>query len=274
MPTDQRLLHALALAAKEYTLRTIKDLFVLAGAQPNWKRDIELPAAGQRESAFYGWIEGISAEAPSQLDSIVGGVLTQMLENQALSQSTRAALQRFATNAPAEPPGEVDFPSDVQRLLDRLITGLRRAEFPLKQRRQGKPIIELLDEYDVQDLLHCLLRPWIKDIRPEEYTPSYALNSTRIDFVLPEHRIALEVKFVRSEAHAKKVGSELIIDVAHYANHPDVDQLWIVVFDPSGYVMNPRGLRDLSGTHVQNGRSVQVSSRVVGGHHSPGVVNE
>ena len=53
MPPDRRLLHALALAAKEYTLRTIKDLFVLAGAQPGWKRDIEIPDAGQRESA--GW---------------------------------------------------------------------------------------------------------------------------------------------------------------------------------------------------------------------------
>ncbi len=94
--------------------------------------------------------------------------------------------------------------------------------FPLKQRRKNRASIEFSDEYDVQDLLHALLRPWIRDIRPEEYTPSYAGTSARMDFLLPEYGLVLEVKFVRDQGHGKKVGQELILDISHYQAHPNV----------------------------------------------------
>lgn len=115
--------------------------------------------------------------------------------------------------------------------------------YPLQNRRKDAPCSMQFDnEYDVQDLLHALLRPWIKDIRPEEYTPSYAGSSTRIDFVLADHCIVIEVKYVRDQAHAKKVGDELIIDIAKYRTHPQCRQLWIVVYDSGKLIRNPEGL--------------------------------
>ena len=129
-----------------------------------------------------------------------------------------------------------------------LIRGLQRAMHPLTHRRKGAAVLSFSTEYDVQDLLHSLLRPWVADIRPEEFTPSYAGSSTRMDFLLPAHGMVIELKFVRDRSHAKNVGNELIIDIEHYRKHPDCRSLWCVIYDPQSLLTNAEGLRkDLEG---------------------------
>ncbi len=78
-------------------------------------------------------------------------------------------------------------PTSVEQLLGIIIKGLRRAMHPLSHRRKGAQALTFGSEYDVQDLLHAMLRPWIADIRAEEFTPSYAGASTRMDFLLPAY---------------------------------------------------------------------------------------
>jgi REase_DpnII-MboI len=139
-------------------------------------------------------------------------------------------------------------PSDIQGLLETLIKGLRRAMYPLTNRRKGAQSLQFSTEYDVQDLLHALLRPWVGDIRPEEFTPSYAGSSTRMDFLLPKYKIVIELKFVRDRQHGKKIGDEIIIDIEHYRRHPDCGELWCAVFDPNHLLVNAEGLKtDLEG---------------------------
>ena len=150
-------------------------------------------------------------------------------------------------------------PNDLDELLLVVVKGLRRAMYPLTNRRKGATQLSFSSEYDVQDLLHALLRPWVADIRPEEYTPSYAGSSTRMDFLLPEHRRVLEIKFVRESQHAKKIGSELLIDIGHYQRHPDCDSLLCIIYDPQHHLQNPEGLkRDLEGPHQTKDGTVNV----------------
>lgn len=140
-------------------------------------------------------------------------------------------------------------PTRVEELLEVMVRGLRRAMHPLTHRRKGIQPLSFGSEYDVQDLLHALLRPWINDIRPEEFTPSYAGSSTRMDFLLPTHRIVIETKIVRDRAHAKRVGDELIVDIEHYRRHPQCSSLWCVVYDPDHLITNAEGLtNDLQGS--------------------------
>ena len=139
-------------------------------------------------------------------------------------------------------------PTDIEELVRVLVNGLQRAMHPLTHRRKNASVLSFSNEYDVQDLLHSLLRPWVNDIRPEEFTPSYAGTSTRMDFLLPAHNLVIELKFVRDRAHAKKIGDELTIDIAHYSKHPQCHTLWCVVYDPNHYLTNAQGLSsDLSG---------------------------
>jgi DpnII restriction endonuclease len=92
-----------------------------------------------------------------------------------------------------------------------------------------------------------MLRIFFDDIRAEEWTPSYAGSGSRIDFVLPEARLAVELKHSRASMSAKSLGEELLVDAQKYATHKDVDALVCLVLDRDGKITNPRGLeRDLS----------------------------
>lgn len=150
-------------------------------------------------------------------------------------------------------------PQSIDELLTILLRGLRRAMHPLTHRRKGAVALSFSTEYDVQDLLHALLRPWVTDIRPEEFTPSYAGTSTRMDFLLPTHGIVIELKFVRDRPHARTIGNELIIDIEHYRKHPDCRTLWCVVYDPDALLTNAEGLRkDLEGRRTMADGAIDV----------------
>jgi len=156
-------------------------------------------------------------------------------------------------------------PSSLEELLRIVIRGLPRSMQPLIHRRKGSQPLSFSSEYDIQDLLHALLRPWISDIRPEEFTPSYAGSNTRMDFLLPMHSLVIETKRVRDKAHASKVGDELIIDIEHYRKHPNADHLWCVIYDPELFISNPKGMiSDLEGCRSTPDGKVNVKVIIVG----------
>ena len=118
----------------------------------------------------------------------------------------------------------------------------------IEHRYSGRNTIAINDEYDVQDLLHSLLKIYFDDIRPEEYTPSYAGSSSRVDFLLKAENIVVEVKYANSKLTDKLIGEQLIIDTKRYQSHPDCKILVSFVYDPNGNLKNPHGLeKDLSG---------------------------
>jgi len=125
----------------------------------------------------------------------------------------------------------------------------------LADRHEGRSTLEIRDEYDVQDLLHALLRVDFEDVRTEEWTPSYAGGSARMDFLLKGEQIVIEAKIARKGHVAKKISEELIIDVARYREHRDCRSLVCLVYDPDGVIGNPRGmendLRKLSDSQLQ-----------------------
>lgn len=117
----------------------------------------------------------------------------------------------------------------------------------LTHRRESRATLEIKDEYDVQDLLHALLHINFDDIRTEEWTPSYGGSSSRMDFLLKDHAIVVEVKMTRKGLAAKEVSEQLIVDAANYRQHADCKVLICLVYDPSSLVKNPRGIeRDLA----------------------------
>jgi hypothetical protein len=120
----------------------------------------------------------------------------------------------------------------------------------LRQRREDRPTLDIADEYDVQDLLHALLRLFTDDVRAEEWTPSYAGGASRMDFLLPELTTVVETKMLRHGMTDKSLGSELLVDIARYASHQDCERLICLVYDPDHRLRNPKGLQsDLSKRH-------------------------
>lgn len=112
----------------------------------------------------------------------------------------------------------------------------------LQARQRSRPAFEVQDEYDVQDLLHAILKLHFDDVRPEEWTPSYAGNASRVDFLLPTERIVIEAKMTRASLGQRDVVDQLIIDRARYETAPNVDTLVCLVFDPTRRCTNPAAI--------------------------------
>ena len=139
--------------------------------------------------------------------------------------------------------GEVDH----FKLIGQICSRFHLIAKQLRTRHADREPLIVNDEYDAQDLLHSLLHIYFDDIRPEEWTPSYAGACSRVDFLLKEEKIIIEVKKTRASLKAKNVGEELIVDSQRYRTHPDCKKLLCFVYDPEGWISNPRGLEnDLS----------------------------
>ncbi len=114
----------------------------------------------------------------------------------------------------------------------------------LRSRYNDRPTLDVEDEYDVQNLLHALLKLHFDDIRPEEWTPSYAGGSSRMDFLLKNERTVIEVKKTRKKLTDRQIGEQLLIDIEKYKEHPDCASLICFIYDPGGEIGNPKGLEN------------------------------
>ncbi|EMV9318655.1 hypothetical protein AADU72_004230 [Vibrio vulnificus] len=131
--------------------------------------------------------------------------------------------------------------------LNTILSRFHSVAMQLRKRYSARPTLDVNDEYDVQNLLHALLKLHFSDIRPEEWNPSYAGSSTRSDFLLPEINTIIEVKKTRQSMTDKDLGDQLVIDIANYKKHPQCNTLICFVYDPEGRIANPRGIEnDLS----------------------------
>lgn len=65
-----------------------------------------------------------------------------------------------------------------------------------------------------------------------------------MDFLLREANIAIEVKMTRDNLKDKEIGEQLIIDIAKYKQHPNVNVLYCFVYDPNSNIYNPVGLEN------------------------------
>jgi REase_DpnII-MboI len=152
------------------------------------------------------------------------------------------ALRKEYVDGHSEPPQTSDIPAF--RQLERLLRRLHQVVLSLSKRPRGRDPLVVLDEYDVQYLLQAQLRLEFDDVRPEEWVPSYAGKSAKMDFLLKRHQIVIETKMSRDRLGAGEVGSELLEDIGRYKEHPDCRTLVCFVYDPDHRVENPAGLKD------------------------------
>jgi hypothetical protein len=123
-------------------------------------------------------------------------------------------------------------------IIDTLLKRFHSVARQLRDRYKQRATLDVKDEYDVQDLLHALLRLYFKDIRPEEWAPSYAGTSSRMDFLLHPEEIVIEVKKTRKCLRVNHIVDQLLIDIARYEEHPHCKTLVCFIYDPEGWISN------------------------------------
>lgn len=174
---------------------------------------------GQEEAAAKSWIKSKVRR--------LAGIVEQI---QFMDESPAAAGPRSAPE-----------PSDPIGTLERLRRFNRFAR-ELRRRHGGRTPLSVDDEYDVQDLVRAILALDFDDVRPEEWTPSYAGGASRVDFLLKAEQVVVEIKMTRDGLTDRRLGEELVIDIARYRSHPDCKTLICVIYDPDHHVNNPSGL--------------------------------
>jgi hypothetical protein len=133
---------------------------------------------------------------------------------------------------------------DALELVEHICRRFPRYVWQLSERHAGRSALVIDDEYDVQDHLHALLRLHFDDVREEEWAPSYGGSRTRMDFLLKRERMVVETKMTRDRLDQAKVVDELVIDKAHYRQHPDCKTLVCFVYDPDHRLAQPRRARE------------------------------
>ncbi|MEU6127542.1 hypothetical protein ABZ805_00060 [Saccharopolyspora sp. NPDC047091] len=143
-----------------------------------------------------------------------------------------------------EAQGRIGTDPDVERTTGRLVEIFRRLPAALNilgrehRQRQGLPVD---DEYDLQRVVHALLRLHFDDVEPEETTPRRAGGSYRMDFLLRRERVVVEVKMTRPSLGARELRHQLVDDLFGYRRQPGVAALLFVVLDRDRHVDNPAG---------------------------------
>jgi hypothetical protein len=142
--------------------------------------------------------------------------------------------------------------ADAIAIIERICNRFHIVARQLRSRYCNRKTLEVEDEYDVQDLLHALLKIHFDDVRAEQWTPSYAGKSARIDFHLKSDEIVVETKKTRKGLAEKEIGDQLIIDIARYQRGSDCKKLVCFVYDPEMRIGNPPSLEtDLSRRHEE-----------------------
>ena len=209
-------------------------------------RDSKLHVLSSLWAALFEWqstsLMMLQSQYPNHPQTIAFKKLIDEDKQQAFYatyQSQMGILKAFSKLKPSSPN---DIDADL--LLSHIFNNFSRFVHQLRRKRHNGRDCFISDEYDVQDLLHALLKLHFDDVRAEDWTPQNSGSNNRIDFLINDNQTAIEVKYAKDSHKDKQIGDELIIDIAKYSKHPNCNSLYCFVYDPDYCIGNPKGLEN------------------------------
>ncbi|WP_143498933.1 hypothetical protein [Pseudomonas sp. Irchel 3A18] len=144
-------------------------------------------------------------------------------------------------------------------LIERLCRRLPQAARILGNRsRKGKLPYEVKDEYDVQDLLHALIRGYVKYSVQEDPLPKVAgAKSGRADISIEELGVLIELKYVHGPEDQKRLFEEYSQDLVLYAQWAPLKTLIYLVYN-SADLRDPEAFEKLASEQEINGKRFAV----------------
>ncbi len=123
--------------------------------------------------------------------------------------------------------------------------------------RKGKVAYTIKDEYDVQDLLHGLIRAYVKYSIQEEPLGKIAGTSSRADIAIEDIGILVEVKYVRSPNDQARIFKDLSSDQELYVKWEPLKVLICLIYN-SGDLRDPESMEKLSGARKIRGKEFEM----------------
>lgn len=138
-------------------------------------------------------------------------------------------------------------------LVVRLCKRLPAAARILANRRSGKTPFSMSDEYDVQDLMHSILRAYVKHSVTEEPMGKIAgVRHGRADIAIEDLQTIIEAKFVRGPDDQRRLVEEYSNDLLLYTKWPSLKHLIFLIYN-SQDLRDPEAFEKLEGPQNVNG---------------------
>ncbi|SEB78157.1 hypothetical protein SAMN05192540_1527 [Maribacter dokdonensis] len=144
-------------------------------------------------------------------------------------------------------------------LVRQVLNNFPEAIKKIKQRRKGKNVFKFHDEYDVQDILYVMLKPLFPNMKEEDPIPKVGSSSTKIDLILREEKILIEVKMMKeSDSDEGKFIKQLKEDIQSYHACQWLEDLVCFVYDPFDKTKDRTNFYDLNGRQTIKDKSFNV----------------
>lgn len=121
----------------------------------------------------------------------------------------------------------------------------------------------IADEYDVQDLLFAILKPYIKDLDCENPTPKFAGDAGRVDLCSKDLGMVIEVKYGKNAKRAADLAAECRERFLQYSEFPELTHLIYFIYDPNHLIADPDNFeKDFTSPATWRDKSFQVTAIV------------
>jgi hypothetical protein len=143
-----------------------------------------------------------------------------------------------------------NFPNAVQKIIN--------------NRRKGHPEFLIKDEYDVQDILYVIVKSFFPNMRDEDPIPKVGGKSTKIDLILREEKILIEVKMIKEkDTNETHFIEQLKVDFESYHKCIWLEKLFCFVYDPFKKTRDISNFNDLNGQRTKGKHNYDVEVIVV-----------
>jgi hypothetical protein len=186
-----------------------------------------------------------------EVDSALQSILNMELDVQAqiLLEDLEKALLKIKYNNK----------SSEDLIRDVLINFSNAIQKILKERRKGHPEFKIEDEYDVQDILYVILKSFFPLLRDEDPIPKVGAKSTKIDLILREEKVLIEVKMLKEkDNNESEFIEQLKKDFESYHQCQWLKKLFCFVYDPYKKTRDLANFKDLDGDRAKNGHTFNV----------------
>lgn len=129
----------------------------------------------------------------------------------------------------------------------------------IKNRRKDHPNFEIEDEYDVQDILYVILKSVFPNLRDEDAIPKVGAKTSKIDLIIREETILIEVKMIKEkDSNETHFIEQLKVDFESYHECKWLRKLFCFVYDPYKKTRDISNFNDLNADRVKGDHKFNV----------------
>lgn len=190
------------------------------------------------------------------LDNALEGILENIsdVQTQIIIEDLEKELIKIKFNNKDTEEILKDVFSNFSNALQKIITGRRKDHAPFV----------INDEYDVQDILYVILKSYFPNLRDEDPIPKVGSKSTKIDLILRDENILIEVKMIKeSDSNETKFIEELKVDFESYHECKWLKKLFCFIYDPFNKTRDISNFKDLTGLRQKGAHQYAVEVFVI-----------